>query len=268
MSQYTKYRLTVSYDGTQFRGWQEQASVRTVQEELRHAASQLFPDQPSIHGASRTDAGVHAVGQVAHFRSIKERPPARVVGGLNDVLPDDITIRDAEIADPDFQAHMDARAKTYIYVLLNRREPPALFRKYMHWHPGSLDFDRMNDAVQDLEGRHNYLGFATNAADEENPTCEILDVDLVRRESRYCFVITGDRFLYNMVRCMVGTLVDIGKEKSDPGVISALFESRKRAQAGPVMPAQGLFLQQVYYDTHGTESGKQEVSFPGFAVWS
>jgi tRNA pseudouridine38-40 synthase len=264
MSQYTKYRLTVSYDGTDFRGWQEQSSVRTVQEELRHAASELFPDQPSIHGASRTDSGVHALGQVAHFRSETKRPPEHVVSGLNDYLPEDVTIIDARIADPDFQSHVDARGKTYVYVLMNRREPPSLFRRYMYWHPGTLAIERMQEAIQAYVGEHNYRGFATNAADEENPTCRIFHAELMKREPYFCFVITGNRFLYNMVRSMVGTLVDIGKDKSDPTVIPALFQSRNRANAGPVMPAKGLFLDQVYYDEPAPQSGDIQLPFPGF----
>ncbi len=255
MEEFTKYRLTLSYDGTDFHGWQKQASDRTVQGVLEQAVAELFPGRPSVHGASRTDAGVHALNQAAHFRTGKKRPVERVTAALNDYLPEDVTVLDTSVADPDFQAHVDARAKTYVYLLLNRREPPSLARHLLHWHPGPLETEPMRNALQKFEGTHNFLGFATNAEQEETPCCKMLAVELMELDSCYCFVVTGDRFLYNMVRSMVGTLVEVGKGNADPDLIPSVFRSRERSEAGPVIAARGLYLYRVYYELPGPQQG-------------
>ncbi len=258
MSEYTKYRLVLSYDGTAYCGWQQQAGDPSVQQELERSVKTLFQEDASVHGASRTDSGVHALHQVAHFRVRKHREPEQVVSALNHHLPVDVTVHSASVADPDFQAHMDATGKTYLYVLLNRREPPSLFRSYLHWYAAPLAIKSMREGLHRMEGRHPFSGFATDAAKVEDPVCELTDVRLVTRGSCLFFGFTGDRFLYNLVRALVGTLIEIGKGNRTPSVVDRVIEERDRDIAGPVVPAGGLYLAEVYYEDLGSVSVRLE----------
>jgi len=247
MPEFTKYRLTLSYDGTGYCGWQEQRDDPSVQEELRHAVRNLFQEEAAVHGASRTDSGVHALNQVAHFRVRNRRDPREVTSALNHHLPDDVTVHSAAEADPDFQAHVDATGKTYLYLVLNRRDPPALFQRYLHWMAAPLATEPMREVLERMEGTHPFTGFATDADDVENPTCSLRNTGMVVRDDALYVEFTGDRFLYNMVRALVGTMIDVGRGNRSPSVVNRVLESRDRSAAGPVAPAAGLYLADVYY---------------------
>ena len=245
----TTYKLLLEYDGTTYAGWQRQPDRPTIQAALEHALRQITQCPVSTIAASRTDAGVHALGQVVGFRSDRALLPHEWTRSLNGVLPKSISVRQTEIAADDFHARYDARSKTYEYHILNQPARPALDRLRV-WHVARpLDVNLMREAARDVLGQHDCTSFQGPNAGTNNPVCTIRRIDWVHDGPSIRFTIQADRFLKQMVRALVGTLVEIGHGKRSPEAMGTILEARDRRAAGPTAPPHGLYLLRVHYET-------------------
>ena len=240
-------RLDICYDGTRYQGWQRQVTTEdTIQGKLETALSRILGEPIEISGSGRTDAGTHAKGQVASFHCKSDMPCGEILQQLHRYLPGDIGINSCKEASERFHARLNARSKTYCYRIWNSELPCVFERRYVHIMPDKLDVDAMRHAAKHLLGRHDFAAFCTNAGKKKSTvrTLTALDVEQVGNELR--FWVSGDGFLHNQVRIMVGTLLEVGLGQRTPDSIEALF-SAKRAQAGIKLPSKGLCLEEVQY---------------------
>jgi tRNA pseudouridine38-40 synthase len=240
--------LEVAYDGGAFHGWATQREGRTVEETLRGALHAMDPHARGPRGTSRTDAGVHAEGQLAAFDATRDIAPRGWVLGLNSQLPDDVAVRAARAVPPDFNPRFSARGKRYRYrVLLDEVRDPAW--RSRAWRVGAeLDLDAMEREARALEGTHDFAAFRT-AADARPTTVRTLSRVAVERDGRIVSVVVeGNAFLHNMVRILVGTLVDVGRGRLAEGTAARALETGDRRVAGTTAPAHGLVLEQVHVD--------------------
>jgi len=245
----SRIRLRLEYDGTDFHGWQLQAGDRTVQGDLEAALAQITGTPLRVHGAGRTDAGVHARGQVAHVDVDTRLDPAALQRALNAVLPSDVAVLEAAAAAPDFDARGDARWKRYGYRILARR-PASPLRRRMSWHlPIALDPEPMRAAARLLEGTHDFAAFRGNprGAADEGTIRTLLSLELADGGDELTITAVGPSFLRHMVRNLVGTLVEVGRGRLPAGSMAEILASRDRARAGPTAPACGLCLEHVEY---------------------
>lgn len=241
-------KLTIQYDGTDYFGWQMQASHITVQQVLQEALSIVCNHPVVLHGSGRTDTGVHALGQVAHFKTHSLIDMPQLHKGLNCLLPDDVVVREAVEAHPDFHARFDATARTYWYFILNEPVPSVFYRRYA-WHVRKpLDVEAMRDAAALLVGMHDYSSFQAREREDACMVREVKRVRLKRVGPLLLFEIQASSFLRHMVRGIVGTLVETGLGKLSAAGMRDIMMARDRSQAGPTAPAQGLFLKEVRYD--------------------
>lgn len=244
----TTLRAAVEYDGTAFCGFQQQQpSVRTVGAELERALAELFGERVVITAAGRTDSGVHATGQVISFSIPRIFPIERLALALNRLLPDDVTVRDIAEAGNDFSARRSATSRSYVYMMFCRPEPAALFSRYT-WHVRRpLDLTAMREAAAHLVGEHDFRSFC-GTLPESGPTVRVISfLGLERRGELIRVEVTADGFLHHMVRTIVGTLVECGRGRREPGTLLAILAARDRAAAGLNAPARGLYLAGVRY---------------------
>jgi tRNA pseudouridine38-40 synthase len=249
-------KFTLQYDGTDFHGWQRQPDVRTVQGELEQAIEGILRVPVQAGGASRTDAGVHALGQVANFTAESDMPLERLAVAVNSKLPDDAAVVEASEVPAEFSSRFSAKGKVYHYLLLNAPLPGPLLRRRALHVPGELDIAAMSAAAAHIRGEQDYAAFGAKTTQEENTMCNIEQVSvgtvscpfpgyeygrLIRIEAK------GDRFLYKMVRTIAGTLLEAGKRKLSPDKIPGIIESRDRRKAGPTLRPHGLYLVEVLY---------------------
>lgn len=240
-------KLTLQYDGTAYHGWQMQKNAPTVQEELSRAIERITGSKPQIVGSSRTDAGVHAKKFVCNFKTEASVPAERIPTALNTYLPKDIVCLSAEDADSDFNARFSAKKKCYTYYILNSKQPDAFWCDYS-WHfPYKIDLSKMKQASRAFLGRHDFLGFAASGFTVKTTVREIYSLDIEKNGDLIKITVTGDGFLYNMVRIMAGTLAFAGCGKIDPESMEEIIASKDRKRAGITAPPQGLFLTEVYY---------------------
>jgi len=241
-------RLVLEYEGTLFRGWQAQAGQRTVEGELRAALRALTGTDHVVYGAGRTDAGAHALGQVANFRYDGRLAPDRLRGGLNALLPEDVAVIGADIAAADFHARYSARWRRYRYRWLDRPDRPALERNQC-WHvPKKLDLGAMRAAATSLVGRHDWTTFCSAS---EPPTARVREIReaAVERRDRYVELdLLGEGFLRGLVRGIAGALAEVGRGRQPPGSVADLLAARNRNRAPRTAPARGLTLVQVLYE--------------------
>lgn len=243
-----RYRLLVEYDGRAFSGWQRQAGQPSVQESLERAAEALDGAPVTVHGAGRTDAGVHATGQVAHLDLATERPAGKVADALNAHLrPDPVAVLSAEIAPETFHARFSATGRAYRYVLVNRRADLTLERG-LAWRVGSpLDAAAMHRAAQALAGRHDFTTFRDAECQADSPVKTLERIAVMRLGDRIEITCAARSFLHRQVRSIVGSLVEVGRGKREEGWIGEILAARDRAQCGPVAPPDGLYLERVDY---------------------
>ncbi|MBI5365966.1 MAG: tRNA pseudouridine(38-40) synthase TruA [Planctomycetes bacterium] len=240
-------RLTLEYDGTAYFGWQAQAGGGTVQQKLVAAIAAVTSEVAVVYAAGRTDAGVHARGQVANFHTRCRVPVERIPHALNAHLPRDIAVLACVEAPPDFHAQFDAAGKHYRYRILHRDVPSALEWRRTWWVRTPLDLAAMRAAGRLLVGRHDFRAFATQSAQRKNTVREIASLDITR-EGDYIFLdVVGTGFLHNMVRTISGTLVLVGKGALPPAGVADILASCDRKRAGPVAPPQGLYMMRVFY---------------------
>jgi tRNA pseudouridine38-40 synthase len=237
----------LSYDGTAYAGWQIQPDATTVQGLLTAAARPLLGPDVRVVGASRTDAGVHALGQVASLRTDSMLVPEAVRGALNAALPADIRILEVVEAPAGFDARRSAAGKRYAYLIDNGSTPSPLLRRYA-WHvPRPLDAVVMRQALAGLRGRHDFSAFCAAPGRGTVPVCVIRGLHVVRRKQRLAILVSADRFLHHMVRNVVGSLVGVGRGAREPGWLAGVLASGDRTRAGPTAPAHGLTLLRVVY---------------------
>ena len=240
-------KLTIEYDGTSYAGWQTQAGRPTIQQTLEDAVHRITGERVHVQGSGRTDSGVHALGQAANFRTHAKIPAAKLRLALNALLPPDIVVRRVREAPPDFHAQFDARWKTYRYTILNDRVPTALDRFFCHQVPVPLDVRAMRRAARSLVGRHDFQAFRSEGWREKDTVRTIRRLTIAKTGRYVHLTVEGNGFLYNMVRAIAGTLIDIGRGKRPPEDMQKILASRDRKQAGPTAPARGLCLISVKY---------------------
>lgn len=280
-------RLLIEYDGTNFSGWQEQrvsmessdyvaglnpltqsmdskvGTIPTIQACLREAIHKITGEWVVVYGASRTDAGVHALGQVANFKTGSKLPAERLVPALNYYLPREIVVRSAGEVPEDFHAQFHAKSKVYRYTILNDPVPRAINRNfYYHFHY-PLDVERMKETALHLLGRHDFRAFCVEAHNKENTIRTIKSIEIIQddpaticRAGQYLhLVVEADGFLHKMMRGIVGTLLLVGSGKMGLVEFKGVVEARDRSLAGPTVPAKGLCLLKVNYEGNGTWPG-------------
>lgn len=247
-SVFRNIRLLLEYDGTRYHGWQRQADVLTIQEVLETAVARLTQTPVALIGSGRTDAGVHARGQVANFRTTSAIPLRAFHQGLNSLLPRDIAVLSAAEAPPEFHARKSARAKTYEYRILTRPNRSPLNHHYTWWIALPLDLTAMAGAAAFLPGEHDFTAFRASGSDNINPVRRVLAASWREEPGGWLtFTITATGFLRGMVRSMVGTMVEVGRGKAPPTILAELLTSGARHLAGPTAPPQGLYLVEVFY---------------------
>ncbi len=248
MNQRRKIKLTIAYDGTEYHGWQVQPGFKTVQETLCRAATGLIGRKVHVHGASRTDAGVHALGQVGLIETVTPIPTENFPRALNDRLPQDIAVLNAEEPPWKFDVIGDVTRKLYRYTICTRKIRPVRDIRFV-WHlPGQIDTLAMHAAAQHLVGQQDFRSFASAADQRQSSVRTLFRCDVLAEGDNIRVDVEGDGFLYNMVRNIVGTLVDIGHGRWQPDMIKAILEARDRTAAGQLAPASGLCLVWISYE--------------------
>lgn len=241
-------RLTIAYDGTEFHGWQRQPELRTVQQVLDEAIEQLTGARPRTQASGRTDAGVHALGQVVGFLTASRHGPEVFVKALNATLPHDLRVLDACERPQAFHATLDARSKRYRYRIDNAKIANPFELRYA-WHVfHRLDVEAMNRAAAPLLGRHDFRSFETDWPNRMSSVRTIFDVAVFREGDLVLVEVEADGFLYNMVRTIAGTLALVGAGKRPESWVGEVLRAENRIEAGPTAPARGLFLVRVHYD--------------------
>lgn len=239
--------MVIEYDGTNYHGWQIQKNAITVQEVITKAIKKITSEDVNLIGSSRTDAGVHALNQVANFISNCNIPLSKMPNALNSVLPKDIVIKNAYEADMDFHSRYSAKGKRYKYIIYNRKFNSPVYRNYS-WHiSNELDLDRMTESLTYLKGTHDFSAFKASGSSVKDSIRTVRDISLRKNDFNVEFEIEADGFLYNMVRIIVGTIVDVGIGKINPIHVKEILESKDRCMAGKTAPPQGLFLTKIYY---------------------
>jgi tRNA pseudouridine38-40 synthase len=244
-----RYRLTVAYDGTRYAGWQRQPNGISVQETLEQAAARLVaPLACRMHGSGRTDAGVHARGQVVHFEMAREIAPVKLRRALNGVLPPDVQVLEAAEAVPDFDARRSALGKEYRYFVWNAEVLTPDRRLYAAHIRNPMDLEAVRDAAARFVGKHDFAAFSANPNREVASTVrEVFSVEVLQDGPLVAFHVQGDGFLYKMVRSMAGFLMAVGIGKEKPEAVDDVLASRVRTSRVESAPPQGLFLWRVWY---------------------
>lgn len=245
------WKITLEYEGTRYRGWQTQKNTdKTVQAALAHAARELFDEETAIGGSGRTDAGVHALAQVAHLKAHRDLPPRQIQEGLNDRLPFDVNVLSVEKAPPKFHARHDAVSRTYLYRISRRRT--AFDKRLVWWVKDRLDAAAMRLAAKRFEGRHDFGSFCENPEGQDSTIVVVESSEIVDTPAEIHFRITASHFLWKMVRRLAGTLVEVGRGNLDPAGVAKLLTERSAAPAKWTAPPSGLFLENVIYQSPTT----------------
>jgi tRNA pseudouridine38-40 synthase len=240
-------KLTIEYEGTAYAGWQRQPNQNTIQAAVEEALFKITQQHIPVVGAGRTDSGVHALGQVVSFHADKLLADAQWAPALNSYLPQDISVISSEQVSPAFHARFSATGKVYEYRITVQLSRPALDRHRV-WHfPHPLDTNAMRQALAEFVGTHDFTSFRGQRSQTINPMCTISHVSLRSESSSLLFRIEGDRFLKQMVRAIVGTLIEVGLQKRKPHTIPDILQAKDRRAAGRTAPAHGLYLVQVLY---------------------
>ena len=241
-----RYFVWFSYDGTAYHGWQIQPNGNSVQEELQRALSTLLREEISVTGAGRTDAGVHARQMVAHFDFSEAIDLEQLAYKLNRILPCDIAVDRVELVDDDMHARFSATSRTYHYYIHTKKDPFSRpYSTELHYH---LDFDKMNEAGRILMTYDDFGAFCKSHSDVKTTLCRVTKAEWVQTsETSWYFEITANRFLRNMVRAVVGTLIDVGRGRLTLDDFRKVIEGKRRTEAGESMPANALFLENIRY---------------------
>ena len=244
-------KLTIEYEGTRYYGWQKQKNLLSIQGILEEKISQITQEKITLNGSGRTDAGVHALGQVANFKTNSSIPWMELPLILNRMLPLDIRIKKAEMVNDNFHARYSAVSKIYHYYVLNsnlnNNYLSIFLRNYVYCVYKKINLEEMKKASKFLQGEHDFRSFACSGSRIGNWKRNIKDISIIKKGNIFCFCLEADAFLYKMVRTIVGTLLEVGKGKINYLEIKKILEAKNRKMAGKTVPAKGLFLMKVKY---------------------
>lgn len=240
-------KVTLEYDGTNYLGWQKQKIGKTIQGTLEEAIRDLTTEDIEVIGSSRTDAGVHARGFTANFKTNSKIPSEKFREAINHKLPSDIVILKSEEVEEDFHSRYNARGKTYSYSILNRDVTSAIDRNYIYHVKKELDLNSMKEACKYFIGTYDFSAFKTSGSSVKSSVRTISELYIEKSGNLIKIFVTGDGFLYNMVRIIVGTLIMVGNNKIKPEEIKEIIDSKNRDNAGICVPPNGLVLEKVYY---------------------
>ena len=242
------YKLTLCYDGTKYKGWQRQGNTdNTIQAKLEMLLSRLLESPVEVAGSGRTDAGVHAYCQVCSFRADTDMSADEILSALRRYLPEDIGAVSLTKAAPDFHARLSCREKSYLYRIWNSDLPNVFSRRYTYAFPDALNLDEMRRAAALMLGKHDFTSFCANKHMKKSAVRELRSIEIYRHEEELRILLTGDGFLYNMVRIIVGTLIEVGIGAKSADSIPDILRAKDRSRAGFTAPAQGLALYEVKY---------------------
>ncbi len=243
-------KLTIQYDGTRYNGWQNQKNTaNTIQNKLENVLSRMVDAPVELAASGRTDAGVHARGQVANFKANTSLSCAEIVAYANEYLPTDIAVLSAEFVDGRFHSRLLARSKIYTYRIWNNAVPNVFERQYLHAVPEALDLAAMQQAAALLCGQHDFQSFCATKPGKKSTVRSISDITIAQIGGELCLSFRADGFLYHMVRILAGTLIEVGQGKRAATDMPAILAAKERSKAGHLAPAQGLCLEEVFYET-------------------
>jgi len=240
-------KLKLEFDGTFYAGWQRQINGIAVEQKVREAIKKLTGEEPDLIGCSRTDAGVHARGYICSFKTECTIPAVRMKFALNNILKDDIVVLESEEVYEEFHARFSAKGKRYTYTICNREIPTAIGRNYVYFFKRALNTDRMEAATAFLVGKHDFSSFKNANSAARSNVRTIFDLTVSRIGDMVTISVTGDGFLYNMVRIIAGTLIEVGLGDISPEDMGNILKSEDRTKAGRTVPASGLCLEEVFY---------------------
>ena len=240
-------KLTIEYDGKKFNGWQKQPDKPNIQGEIENAIEAITGEKVDLTASGRTDAGVHSLGQVANFKTNSNIEIEKIPIALNSQLKKSIVIQEAEEVDERFHARYSCKGKKYRYVINNSKQGSAIYRDLEYHMPVKLDVEKMKEAIKYFIGEHDFKAFKSSGTSSKSSVREIYKAEIKEDEERIIIELTGNGFLYNMVRIISGTLVDVGLGRIKPEEIKDIIESKDRTKAGKTLPAHGLYLVEVYY---------------------
>ena len=241
-------KLTIEYDGKDFNGWQKQPNKLNIQGEIERAIKDITGEEVDLIASGRTDAGVHALGQVANFKTDSNIPVEKIPIALNTKLKRSIRILVAEEVDERFHSRYNCKKKTYRYVINNSANGTAIYRNLEYNFSQKLNVDKMNEAVKYFIGEHDFKGFKASGTSSKSSVRTIYDAKVYKNGDRVNIELTGNGFLYNMVRIIAGTLIEVGIEKILPEQITDIINSKERIKAGKTLPPNGLYLVRVEYE--------------------
>ena len=239
------YKLTIQYDGTDYSGWQIQENAMTVQEVIRNSIQQILQEEINLIGAGRTDTGVHALGQVANFISERELDLYKFKYSLNSVLPADISVNKIELVDENFHSRFSAKARSYIYLLSNQKSP--FYDRYAYSYFSELNPEKLNEISSTFLGKKDFTSFSKINPEVQNKVCEVVEVRWRKEKNLFIFYIEANRFLYGMVRAIVGTILKSYLKENPLGYVKEIFAQKNREFAADAVPAKGLFLYKIKY---------------------
>lgn len=241
-------KLTIEYDGKDFNGWQKQPTKLNIQGTIEQAIKQITGEEVQLDASGRTDAGVHAFGQVANFKTNSQIPIDKFAIAINSKLKRSIVIKKAEEVDERFHSRLNCKKKTYRYVINNTPEGTAIYRNLETHIPQKLNVEKMKEAVKFFEGEHDFKAFKASGTSSKSSVRTIYKAEVYQEGDRIIIELTGNGFLYNMVRIIAGTLVEVGLGKIESNKIPEIIENKKRENAGKTLPPNGLYLMKVIYD--------------------
>lgn len=240
-------KLIIEYDGKGFNGWQKQPDRLNIQGEIEKAIEEITGEKVDLTASGRTDAGVHSLGQTANFKTDSKIPTEKFAKAINSRLKKSIVIKSAEEVDEKFHSRYSVKSKTYRYIINNSENGTAIYRGLEYHVPMKLDYEKMNEAIKYFIGEHDFKAFKASGTSSKSSVRKILDGSVRKEGERVIIEVTGTGFLYNMVRIISGTLLDVGLGKTKPEDIPSIIESKDRTKAGKTLPAHGLYLLQVNY---------------------
>lgn len=242
-------KLVIEYDGKEFNGWQKQPNKLNIQGEIERAIKQITGEEVDLTASGRTDAGVHALGQVANFKTNSNIPIEKIPIALNSNFKKSIVIKSAEEMEERFHSRLNCKRKTYRYIINNSKYGTAIYRNLETHIPMKLDIQKMQEAVKYFEGEHDFKAFKASGTSSKSSVRTIYKTEVIDAGNERIYIeLTGNGFLYNMVRIIAGTLVEVGLGKIEPNEIKTIIESKKRENAGKTLPPQGLYLVNVEYE--------------------
>lgn len=241
-------KLTIEYEGKEYNGWQKQPNKLNIQGEIERAIEAITGEKVELYASGRTDAGVHALGQVANFKTESKIAIEKIAIAINSQVKNSIRIIDAQEVDENFHSRYNCKQKTYRYIINNSSYGSAVYRNLEYHMPVKLDFEKMQKAIGYFEGEHDFKAFKSSGTSSKSSVRTIYKAIMKKEGGRIIIELTGNGFLYNMVRIISGTLVDVGLGKIEPDDIPKIIEEKDRNKAGKTLPPQGLYLVEVKYN--------------------